>query len=94
MPCVNYPFRTELRMRGGSGVGCRGDLDPPLFIPVVMKVDIVRKSFSITFHIFKVHTDFPLPEFLDKPLTIQTGMVTQYLIWKCAFAKKKTSDEG
>ena len=43
VPCVNYPFRTEFTMRGRSGVGRPAGTDHPLFIPVVMKVDIVRK---------------------------------------------------
>ena len=38
MTCVNYPFRTELTY-------------PPLFIPVVMKVDIARKKI-IKFNLF------------------------------------------
>ena len=43
--CANYPLRTQLTVRGASEVGHPGctDSSPLLFIPVVMKGDIVRK---------------------------------------------------
>ena len=49
-------------MRGRSGVGRQGGTDHPLFIPVLMKVDIGRNSVShlemaIPYIVYNKHWD-------------------------------------